>query len=279
MNILKKLLFDNEDGIILFSVLMLSMVFLALGLTMLYQADTNFQMSAVTRDKVETFMTAETAYESAVSRMIFMMDTGIVNDSLQTAFPGDASGWPNYLIRVYDDPTNPQSFRLVPMPSANFWSDEGLNRDLSGQPDVSDDSSNPQYFLITRSDSVSSATVFQMEDSAYSGSASAYHFYRAWLEPDRLLDESTSDRTCFLMVEGFKGNPNSPIDPNDPSYIPQTRVLMQYRIRLSKSTMGWENEDDSGSAAMGRGGTSASTSGGEVDITSGGTTRSNVTGT
>jgi len=279
MNILKKLLFKNEDGIILFSIMMLSMVFLALGLTMLYQADTTFQMSAVTRDKIETFMTAETAYEASVSRMIFMMDTSVVNDTLQTAMPGDASGWSNYLVRVYDDPANPQHFRLVPLPSANYWSDDVLNRDLSGQPDVSDDAANPSFFLITRADSVSSATVFQMEDASYAGSASAYHFYRAWLEPDRLLDESTADRTCFLMVEGFKGNPNTTIDSNSPNYIPQTRVLMQYRIRLSRSTVGWENEDDSGSAAMGRGGTSSSTSGGEIDISAGSSTRTNVTGT
>jgi hypothetical protein len=81
------------------------------------------------------------------------------------------------------------------------------------------------------------------------------------------------------MVEGFKGNPNSTIDANSPNYIPQTRVLMQYRIRLSRNVQGWENEDDSGSAAMGRGGTSASTSGGEIDITAGGSTRTNRTGT
>jgi hypothetical protein len=279
MNIIKKLLFKNEDGIILFSIMLLSMVFLALGLTMLYQANTTFQMSAVTRDKIETFMTAETGYEASASRMIFLMETAICRDSLQTAWPGDASGWPNYLVRVYDDPTNPQNFRLVPLPSTNYWDDDVLNRDLSGQPDVSDDAANPAYFLITRADSVTSATVFQMEDASYAGSASAYHFYRAWLEPDRLLDSSAADRTCFLMVEGFKGNPNSTIDASSPNYIPQTRVLMQYRIRLSRNVQGWENEDDSGSAAMGRGGTSASTSGGEIDITAGGSTRTNRTGT
>ena len=279
MNLIKKLLLKNEDGIILFSILLLSMVFLALGLTMLYQADTTFQMSAVTRDKIEAFMTAETAYEASASRMIYLMEVSNYTDTLQTAWPGDSTGWPNYLVRVYDDPNNPSLFRLVPMPSTDYWSNDTLNRDLSSQPDVSDDISNPAYFLITRSDSVSSATVFQIEDAAYASTASSYHFYRAWLEPDRLLDSSSQDRTCNLMVEGFKGNPNSTIDPNNANYIPQTRVLMQYRIRLSRSVQGWENEDDSGSAAMGRGGTSASTSGGEIDITAGGSTRTNTTGT
>lgn len=279
MNLIKKLLLKSEDGIILFSILLLSMVFLALGLTMLYQADTTFQMSAVTRDKIETFMTAETAYEAAASRMIYLMEVSNYTDTLQTAWPGDTTGWPNYLIRVYDNPNNPSAFRLVPMPSTDYWSSETLNRDLSAQPDVSDDVSNPAYFLITRADSVSSTTVFQIEDAAYAGSASAYHFYRAWLEPDRLLDESSQDRTCYLMVEGFKGNPNTTIDSSDADYLPQTRVLMQYRIRLSRNVQGWENEDDSGSAAMGRGGTSSSTSGGEIDITGGSSTRTNTTGT
>lgn len=279
MKIIKKLFLDNEDGMILFSILLLSMVFLALGLTMLYQADTTFQMSAVTRDKIEAFMTAETAYEAAASRMIYLMEVSAYSDTLQSAWPGDNTGWPNYLVRVYDDPNNPERFRLVPLPTADYWSNETLNRDLSGQPDVTDDTTNPAYFLITRSDSVSSATVFQMDDVAYAGSASSYHFYRAWLEPDRLLDSSSQDRTCFLMVEGFKGNPNTTIDPTSANYIPQTHVLMQYRIRLSRNVQGWENEDDSGSASMGRGGTSSSTSGGEIDITTGGSTRTNTTGT
>jgi|GEM_PF-3177399 len=270
MRIIKRLIIDNEDGIILFSVLMLSIVFLSLGLAMLYQSDTNFKMSALTRDRVEVFMTTETAYEAAVSRMIFLMENSGYADTLRTAWPGDATGWPNYLVRVYDNPNNPTKFRLVTQPSTDFWINDSLNRDLTGQQDVTDDSTNTDYFLITRQDSVSAANVFQIEDAAYAGSASAYHFYRAWFEADRHLDTSPEDRTVFLMVEGFRGNPNTPIDPHNPSYIPLTRVLMQYRVRMSKSTMGWESEDDSGSFASGRAGTGSSVSGGVIDITSGG---------
>jgi len=256
-NIINKLITNNEQGVVLITLMLLSMMMLALGLTMLYQSETNFKLSALSRDQIEVFMAAETGYESCVNRMIYNMDTVGYEDSFRSAWPGDSDGWPNYLIRVYDNPSNPTHFRLVEQPSIDFWENDTLNRDLSSAVDVTNDNNNSSFFLITRSDSLGGGDVFKIDDT---------HFYRAWIEADRYQDNSPIDRTAFLMVEAFRGKPNAPIDPSDPNFLPQSHVLMQYRIKLMKYTMVYESGDTS-QYGEGAAGTGATWSSERVDIT------------
>ncbi|MBN2135685.1 MAG: hypothetical protein JW737_08150 [Acidobacteria bacterium] len=264
-NLIKKIINDKK-GIVLITLLLFSMMLLSLGLTMLYQSDSQFQLSVNVRNNTEVFMVAETAYDSAVARILYLMESQGYIGNFNSARPGNMTGWPNYLIRVYDDPTNPSYFRLVEQPEPvssdeDFFSDDVLNRDLSAAYDVTDDSVNPANYLITRSDSISGSGFFKVDDK---------HFYRAWLESDRFNEKGgDEDHTAFLMVEAFRGDPNAPVDPNDSDFRPQWHVLMQYRIRLVVENSNWESEDvaQTGQDPRGSGSTQST---GSIDITSSG---------
>jgi hypothetical protein len=257
INFLKKTL-KNNKGMILLTLMLISMLLLSLGLGMLYQADSNLQLSSHERNKIETFMTAETAYESCVSRIIYCMDALGYEDNFATARPGNNSGWSNYLMRVYDDYSNPNKFRLVELPSIDFYEDADLNRDISAATEVTDDNNNADFYLITRDDSLSGGTVFKVDDT---------HYYRAWFEADRYQDDSPDDHTALLMIEAFKGKPGTSINPNDPNFIPQEHTLMQYRIKLLKYTTTSETGDTS-QYGEGAAGTGSTYSTGDVDISS-----------
>jgi hypothetical protein len=147
-------------------------------------------------------------------------------------------------------------FRLVAQPAIDYWSNASTNRNLSAAMDVSDDAVTPAYFLVTRADSVGGGAIFKIDD---------IHFYRAWLEADRYQDNSPDDHTAFLMIEAFRGKPNAPIDPSASGFLPQSHILMQYRIKLLKVSAVYEGGDVS-QYGEGAGGTGATWSSGEVDI-------------
>ncbi len=270
INRIKTLFLDNDRGMILLTLMLFSMMLLGLSLTMLYQAESNYQLSTQTRDNIEAFMAAETGYEACVSRIIYRLNDLGYQDNFFSARPGQTLGWPDYVIRLYDNDNNPTKFRLVAQPTHDFWDGDasGLNRDLSSAVDVSDDYTNPNYFLVTRQEALSAGDTFKIDD---------IHYYRAWLEADRNNETSANDQTAYLMVQGFRGKPDSALDPSDPNYIPQSSVLMQYRIRLSKDTLGWESGNVSQYGASEQG-TGASYSGGEIDMSGSTTVRDIVTG-